>query len=349
MGNLSDRIGRRRVLVGSLILFGLLIGASGLATGLMGLVAVRLVMGFADGAFTPPSISATIEASPVESRGRNIGFQQMTLTLFGLGFAPLAVAGLLHFLNWRLIFSVFAIPGFIVAWLTWRILPAKAQTVDEERSSFADWKKVLSYPNIRVLMLLFVCCLVCLVTTSTFAPSFLLDHLHLGSSAMSIIVAAIGLGAACGALTLPWLSDKIGRKPVILFSMVGACAMLLLFVNLGPHMVPLFAVLFMVQFFNNAMIVLIVGPLCAETVPPELMATASGVVIAMGELFGGGLGTVLAGQAAEHFKQQIGIGRVLYLPIIAMAVGFLLALRLKETLPASVRAARADAVEVEAG
>ena len=71
-----------------------------------------------------------------------------------------------------------------------------------------------------------LCCLVCLVTTSTFAPSFLLDHLHLGSSAMTIMVAAIGLGAAAGALFLPWLSDKIGRKPVMLLSMVGACVML---------------------------------------------------------------------------------------------------------------------------
>lgn len=88
MGNLSDRIGRRRVLVGSLIVFGLLIGASGLATGLMGLVAVRLVMGFADGAFTPASISATIEASPPERHGRNIGIQQMTLTLLGWDLRP---------------------------------------------------------------------------------------------------------------------------------------------------------------------------------------------------------------------------------------------------------------------
>ena len=33
MGNMSDHIGRRRVLTGSLIVFSLLIGASGLATG----------------------------------------------------------------------------------------------------------------------------------------------------------------------------------------------------------------------------------------------------------------------------------------------------------------------------
>src|SRR5476651_33511 len=43
-GNASDRIGRRTVLVGSMILFALLIGASGLAAGLAGLVAVRIAM-----------------------------------------------------------------------------------------------------------------------------------------------------------------------------------------------------------------------------------------------------------------------------------------------------------------
>jgi predicted MFS family arabinose efflux permease len=346
MGNLSDRVGRRRVLVGSLILFGLLIGASGLATGLMGLVAVRLVMGFADGAFTPASISATIEASPRERHGRNIGIQQMTLTLFGLGFAPLAVAGLLHVMDWRLIFSVFAIPGFILAWMTWRTLPAKVKTHEEKRSSIDDWKRVLSYPNIRVLTLLMLCCLVGLVTTSTFAPSFLLDHLHVNASAMSIVVAAIGLGAAAGALVLPWISDKIGRKPVMMISFAGACLTLLVFNHLGPNVVALFVVLFLVQFFNNAMITLIVGPLCSETVPPQLMATASGMVIAVGELFGGGLGTVIAGQAAEHFKQQIGIGRVLYIPVAALVVGFLVCTQLRETLPAKVGVLQGEPVEV---
>src|SRR5271156_5022150 len=42
MGNLSDRIGQRPVLVVSLVVFSLLIGASGLAAGLAGLVLVRL-------------------------------------------------------------------------------------------------------------------------------------------------------------------------------------------------------------------------------------------------------------------------------------------------------------------
>jgi predicted MFS family arabinose efflux permease len=331
MGNLSDRIGRRRVLVASLLIFGLLIGASGLATGLWGLVAVRVIMGFADGAFTPASISATIEASPPQRHGRNIGIQQMTLTLFGLGFAPLAVTGLLHFINWRFVFSIFALPGFMIAWLMWKVIPGTpTHRVQSESSSFADWKADLSYSNIRVLTVLMLCWLTCLVTTSAFIPNFLLDHLHVSYGAMGTVTSGIGFGAAAGTLTLPWLSDRIGRKPVMMLSTIGTCLMLLVLNNIGPNVPLLFASLFMVHFFNNALITLTVGPLCSETVPPALMATASGVVIAVGEMFGGGFATMIAGQVAEH----LGIARILWLPIAALALGFLLCLRLRETLPA---------------
>jgi predicted MFS family arabinose efflux permease len=335
MGNLSDRIGRRRVLVGALLIFALLIGASGLATGLAGLVAVRLVMGFADGAYTPASISATIEASPPQRHGRNIGIQQMTLTLFGLGFAPLAVTSLLHFINWRFVFSIFALPGFLLAWLTWRVIPESgSREIRRESNSFADWKAVLSYGNIRVLTILMLCWLTCLVTTSAFMPSFLLEHLHLSFGTMGTVMSAIGIGSAAGTLTLPWLSDRIGRKPVMLLSTLGAAVMLITLNSIGPSAPLLFAVLFMVHFFNNALITLTVGPLCSETVPPGLMATASGVVIAVGELFGGGFATIIAGHVAE----RLGIDHILWLPVAALVVGFLLCLRLRETLPALTRA-----------
>jgi fucose permease len=59
------------------------------------------------------------------------------------------------------------------------------------------------------------------------------------------------------------------------------------------------------------------------------MATASGVVIAVGELFGGGIAPVVVGQVAQRF----GIDRILWLPCIMMAIGFLLSLLTRETRP----------------
>lgn len=329
MGNLSDRIGRRKVLVGALVVFSLLIGASGLAAGLMGLILVRIVMGLADGAFTPASISATIEASPEERQGRNIGIQQMTLALFGLGLSPLIVAGLLHVIDWRLIFSIFVLPGLILAWLTWRIIPDGAPAARREGGSLADWRAVIANHNVRVLMVAMLCWLTCLVTTSALMPSYLMDHLKLGFGEMGTIMSAIGFGSAAGTLLLPWLSDRTGRKPVMLVAALGAGLSLVVLSSLGPNVAALFMALFAVHFFNNAAITLTVGPLCSESVPPALMATASGVVIAVGELFGGGIAPMVAGQVAEHF----GISHLLWLPIKAMALGFLLCLALRETRP----------------
>lgn len=335
MGNLADRIGRRKVLVGALVVFSLLIGMSGLAVGLLSLIAVRIVMGLADGAFTPASISATIRCSPPAHRGRNIGFQQMTLTLFGLGLSPLIVAALLHVIPWRWIFSIFVIPGLLLAWFTWRIIPPQdPQEVSVETGRGNAWAQVLRYRNVRLLMPSMLCWLTCLITTSAFMPSYLLDHLHLSELQMGSIMSAIGFGSTAGTLFLPWLSDRIGRKPVMTIAALGTGISLLLLNALGANVGLLFAALFMVHFFNNAAITLTVGPVCSETVPAALMATASGTVIAVGELLGGGLAPIMAGQFAEKF----GLSYLLWLPIGAIGIGFLLSLFLTETLPKHQRA-----------
>lgn len=327
MGNLSDRIGRRRVLVASMVIFSLLIGASGLATGLFTLIVVRIIMGFADGAFTPVSIAGTLEASAPNRRGLNIGIQQMMLPLFGLGLAPLFVAFALRFIEWRLVFLLFLLPGLALAYAVSRVIPARVPSADPvQRSTLSDWKSVLAFANVRIAALMMLCWLTCLVTTSAFMPSYLIDYLQLKPEQMGLVMSAIGLGATAGTLLLPWLSDKIGRKRVMIICSLGAFASLLLLANTQQNVGVLFGYLFAVHFFNNALIALTVGPLCSEAVPATLMATASGLVIAVGELFGGGLAPVLVGTAAKYF----GIDHVLWLPAIMMVVGFSLCLSVRD-------------------
>lgn len=336
-GNVSDVIGRRRVLVISLVAFALLIGANGLARGLAALIAVRVAMGFADGAYTPASIAATLEASRPEHRGRNIGIQQMTLTLFGLGLCPLLVAALLHYVSWRWVFSIFVLPALLLAWVTQKVIQAPQARETAHFAPLADWVAVLRYRNVRILMLGMLCWLTVLVTTSALLPSYLLDHLHLQFGQMSRVLSAIGFGSAVGTVLLPWLSDRVGRRAVMVGCTIGAAASLIGLASLsGSSILALFLSLFAVHFFNNALITLTVGPVCSETVPPTLMATASGVIIATGELFGGGLAPIVAGQVAERF----GIGHVLWLPIAALLVGLLLCLGLRAPEPLAISPAQ---------
>ncbi len=88
--------------------------------------------------------------------------------------------------------------------------------------------------------------------------------------------------------------------------------------------------LFAVQFFNFANIALTVGPISAESVPVKLMATASGVVIGVGEIFGGGIAPAIT----DHVAGWFGIEYTPYLAIVAMAFGVLIGLGLRETAPA---------------
>ncbi len=341
MGRLSDRIGRRKVVVTAMITFSVLVGISGLAAGLGMLLLVRAIMGLADGAYTPPSIVATLEASKPSRHGLNLGIQQMMLPLFGLGLAPIFVTQMLQVVDWRLIFVMVTPPGLIVAFLLYRVLRNPSEEEEAAHTATHDisehkWTDIFAYRNIMLNMGGMLCWLTCLVVTSALMPSYFADYLHLTLGQMGFVLSAIGFGGIAGTLIIPSVSDRLGRKPVMMISTVGGFVSLVLLTRTGAQVGPLFAFLFATHFFNFGMITLTVGPISAESVPAKLMATASGAVICVGEVFGGGIAPVIAGTVATHF----GIQYILHLATGAMVVGFVISLFLLETAPSRVRAMR---------
>ncbi len=94
-GRLADRFGPRRVLIVSILLFSLFAGFTGLAGSLLVLLVIRAVMGFAEGAFAPASVVATIEAAKPGRQASILGLQQAAMPLFGLTIAPILITQLL--------------------------------------------------------------------------------------------------------------------------------------------------------------------------------------------------------------------------------------------------------------
>lgn len=341
MGRLADRVGPRAVIIAAMLAFSVLVGASGLATGLASLMVLRAMMGFADGAYTPPSIIATLEASHPTRHGRNLGIQQMMMPLFGLGLAPIIVTQLLHVVDWRWIFPLVSIPGIVVAFLLYRVLRNPSPELAAEHTLTHDasphkWTDVFQYRNVPLNMVGMLCWLTCLIVTSALLPNYLIDYLHLDLNQMGLVLSAIGIGASLGTVIMPSLSDRIGRKPVMLISVLGAIFFLTMLSNTGAEPAKLFFYVFGTHFFNFALITLTVGPLSAEAVPARLMATASGLVIGVGEIFGGGFAPIIAGFVAEHY----GIEHVLQLAIGGLAVGLIVALSVKETAPLRIGTAK---------
>ena len=331
MGRLSDRIGRRKVLIPAVLLFSLLAGLSGLANGVAALLLIRAVMGVSEGAFTPTAIAATAESSHPSRRGLNIGIQQAFFPILGLGLAPILATQLLLVLpSWRWVFVVVSLPGFLLAWFLYRKLretraPAAAEAPQEQ----GRWLDALRYRNVPLNILGMFCMLTSLFVLSVMMPNYLTDYLHLGVQQMGFVMSAIGLGGFIGQLVLPGLSDRLGRKPVVLGSFVATGACIWLLMHTGAEPLTLFALLFLTTFFNFSMICMTVGPLTGESVPLPLVSTATGLVVGIGEVFGGGVAPALAGYIAQHH----GIQYTLYLALGGVALGVAAASLLRETAP----------------
>lgn len=338
-GNLSDRFGHRTVIIPAMIVFSLLAGASGLASGVISLMLIRAFMGIAEGAFTPSSITATLDASNPTRHGLNVGIQQAAMPLFGLGVAPIIVTQLLKVMPWHWIFAAVTVPGVILCFLTFKTLrnmsvsSASVHTNSDDISTH-KWHHALRYRNVVLNVVGMLCWLTCLIGVTALFPNYLTDYLHLNMEQMGFVLSAIGAGGALGSLTMPALSDRIGRKPVMILSVAGAFVSLLLLSRTGPFPGLLFAYLMATIFFVFSMITLTVGPITTEGVPSKLMTTASGLVIGIGEIFGGGIAPEIVGYVAKHF----GIQHILQVGLGALAIGFIIALCLRETAPARQKA-----------
>jgi predicted MFS family arabinose efflux permease len=337
MGGLSDRIGRRKVLIPAIIGFSLLSGLSGLATGLLSLILIRAVMGLTEGSFCPTSFAATNDASAPHRRGFNLGLQQCGFALFGLGFAPIIATQLLKVVpSWRWVFVAVAIPGLILGILMFFIIrePRKPVHAADRQTPAGKWTDIFKSRNIVVSMFALFCAMTGVFVLSALLPNYLLDYLKLTPDQMGVVTSAVGFGGFVGQFALPGISDLLGRKQVAVAGFLGAAILIYIFMQTGANTTALFALLFVATFFTLGLVALLTGPIATESAPAGLISSAIGIVVGAGEVFGGGVAPALAGYVAKNY----GIQNILYLPLIGVTVGVVVCLFLKETAPRKVGA-----------
>jgi predicted MFS family arabinose efflux permease len=339
-GGLSDRIGRKKVLIPAIVGFSLLSGVSGLATGFMSLLLVRCIMGVTEGSFCPTSFATTNDASKPSRRGFNLGLQQSTFPLFGLALGPIIATQLLQVTSWRWIFVLVAVPGLILAVLLARTIK-EPQELGVQGSSAAHerapWGTMFRQRNVSVGMLGLLCAMSGIFTLSALVPAYLTDYVKLSGTQMGFVTSAIGFGGFLGQVLLPGISDVIGRKPVGLLGFVVGALFIYLFAHGGSSPGALFGLLFVACFCSFGMLGLITGPIAAEAAPRGLVSSTTGIIVGVGEIFGGGVAPSLGGYIAQHY----GIQHVLTMAMIGLALGVVVFLFLKETAPRRTAAAAA--------
>ncbi|HWK75049.1 MAG TPA: MFS transporter [Povalibacter sp.] len=339
MGNLSDRFGRRKILIPSLIVFSAMSGLSGLIWTVPALIAIRAVMGATEGAFLSTSVACTGEASHPKRLGFNQGLQLSSFSLLGLGLGPIIATQLLGVVpSWRWVFVIVAIPGFLLAICLFRIIREPPHLQSREARAAQPplpWKRAIKNRNVILAMIGLLCGMSCIFVLGTMIPSYLVDYVKLSAEQMGFVMAGLGIGGFIGGILLPAASDFFGRRLSAAVGFFAAAVSLFLFTRTGAEPGWLFVFLFGTSFFGSGVLSLLTGPVATEAVPPALAASAIGIVSGAGEFFGGGIGPVIAGHVAE----QYGIGKVPLVSLVGLCLGIFVSLLIRETAPRKAGAA----------
>ena len=354
MGNLSDIVGRKRVIVPALVLFSLLSGFSGLAGGFAVMFLCRTAMGVFEGAFCPTSFAAVTEASLPRRRGFNLGLQQSAFALFGLGFGPTIAAYLLDHTSWRWVFAIVGVPGLIVAVLVARTVrePATiiarrgakasglAAAIAATRAPRLSLAAIFSHRNVPLSMIALPCAMCGIFVISAFTPVYLTQILMLGDKTAAGITSAIGFGGFLGQWWLPAGSDFLGRRTMALIGFATGAVFLWLFMHLGAESgaLALFGTLFIGAGFSFGLLSLIAGPIASEAAPPGMIAGVTGVVAASAEIFGGGVAPGVGGYIAQSYGTQ----NVFWLALGGLVFGMVVSLFFKETAPRIAKGGRGE-------
>ncbi len=337
-GRLSDASGKRKpLLLVAFVIFSLCSFMTGMAGSLGILMLSRILMGFAEGPILPISQSLVALESSESRRGLNMGFMQnFGSNLLGSFVAPIVLVWLAEAYGWRNAFYIAGVPGLVLALLIWKYIrepkthevKTTGATPEGARMSVGE---MFRYRNLWLSVLMCICMVPWMILAWVFLPQYYASVRHIPATEASYLMGVLGISAAVFSFIVPGLSDKIGRKPVmIVFSAIGVLVPLAVIYYSGS--LVMLGTLIFFGWSASGVMPLIMGTVPSETIPVKYIATTLGLVMGLGELIGGAVTPTLAGMAADAY----GLNATLLIEAGLALATAILAMFLIETAPVKV-------------
>jgi len=326
-GHLGDRLGRRFVLVATLVIMGVSTGLMGLlptyATwGIwapVALVALRFVQGVALGGEWAGAVLLSMEHGKPDERGRNASFTQVGPscgTLIGTGFIAIVSAWLspedFQSWGWRIPFVSSVALVIFGLWLRRGVDETPVFREMEEKKTTAKtpikevvtqhWRRLLVAGGSRIGSDVLYALVV------VFTLTYVTTVLHLSRP---LALTATMIGAACNAIAVPWfgsLSDRIGRRPVyIAGALLGIVWAFVFFVLMNSaHPVAICAAV-VVGLIIHAMMY---GPQAAfvtEQFPGRVRYAGSSLAYTLAGILGGGFAPLIIASLFKSWGSTVAV------------------------------------------
>jgi len=292
-GWLADRIGRKRVLIGSVALFGIFSLATAHAWGLGSLLVARLFTGVGLGAALPNLIALSSEAAGAHLRGRAVSLMYCGVPLGGALAAGIGIAG--YSGGWQLVFHIGGVVPLLILPLLALYLPESSEfhkPSGQARDSRSLHRDLLGQGATWLLWISYFFTLMVVYILINWLPSLLVGQ-GFSANHASWVMFALQIGAAIGTLALGMLMERLPAwcmATLVYLGILVALAGLGLADNLGAMLLAGFVAGF---FATGGQCVLYALTPCFY--PVRMRATGVGAAVAVGRL-GAMSGPLVAGQ-----------------------------------------------------
>ncbi len=275
---LSDRIGRRRLLMVTLLGLSIATGATGFARTAEEFIAIQFCARMFATAEEIIALIYVLEMLPALHRGWGVGF---LAAMGGLGSGAASVLyALVGYLpgGWRALYVIAGLSILYIVWLR-RLLP---ESILFERFVQRDakhhfWQPVLEILRYHRRSMVAIALIVAtfmfqLSATINFMSKYLQETHHYTPQEVSLLFIVAGSIALLGTTTAGRFSDYIGRRPTLIAGLLVNCAATVAFYNTSGWLLPFTWIASLFSFFAIEVMINAIG---GELFPTSCRSTAS--------------------------------------------------------------------------
>jgi MFS transporter, SHS family, lactate transporter len=312
-GLLGDRFGRRIPLMMDIVFYSLMELLTAFSPNYTWLLIFRALYGIGMGGEWGLGASLAMESLPANTRGLFSGILQQGY-MFGYLFAALVYGIVFPFFGWRALFVVGALPALLVIYIRAKVpessvwLRQRLALSEVEGPAINFWASLGDILKRHWVLFIYVILLMTAFNamshgTQDMYQTFLGEQRGLSVKAKSIIGIIYAVGAICGGILVGHLSQKFGRRRLIIITAICGIILIPAWV-FSPALSMLVAGGFLMQFMVQGAWGIVPVHL-NELSPSGVRGTFPGFAYQLGNLLAANTAVVEA-RLAEHFRDAAG-------------------------------------------
>ena len=305
-GPVSDKFGRRRILLLGSGLMTAALALHAVADSYAMLLTVRTLAGVAGGALSGAAVSYVGDYFPYERRGWANGWVMSGIAAGQIAGVPLG-ALLAEKFGFRTPFVIFAVMMGATFLLIFKFVPQPDVVRDERKltvgGALREYLVLIKQKEIFIAASVFALLFFSIALYITYLPAWLTEYRAATPNRIAALFFAGGIASVITGPIVGKLSDKMGRKPLILASSIG----LVILMGSSTFVIREFWLAFPVFFLSSVLLAARMSPfqaMLSALVPSQRRGALMSLTVALGQV-GFAAGAAIAGIIYSQMNYRI--------------------------------------------